>query len=288
MQKSVLSLFILCCSLGTCLAQNNYADRYRFISHLETIGAYSEGLLYIDQLTNQEHSTQRADSLNYLRGRFSYLLKNREDAIQYFQAVSPTVLPLFNASRLYSGLESAYLKDYDTSKAYFNEVQPTNELESELQNYQIGALALLNRDYSTYESLRKDADDMNFHLKDHLVILDKSYLELVNHKPKSPAIAGLMSAVIPGSGKMYNGQFGQGIMTLVTASIFGLQAYEGYRKNGVNSAPFIAFGSLFTLFHISNIYGSVVAVRLGEKNFNNNQNESILLRMHIPIRVLHN
>ncbi|MFT7030049.1 MAG: hypothetical protein ACJA2C_001444 [Marinoscillum sp.] len=287
MQRSVLSLLSFFFCLGISFAQDQFSDRFRFIRHLESIEAYTEGMLYLDQIERQDFSIQRIDSLNYMHGRFSYLLKNRKVAIQYFDKVTTASIPQFNASRFYAGLESAYLGEFAQSKTYFEAIVLQTDLERELQRFQFKALALLQRDFVQYELYQKEESDANFHLKDHGVILDESYRDLIDHKKKSPVIAGLMSAVIPGSGKMYNGQFGQGIMTLVTASIFGLQAYEGYRKDGINSTPFIAFGSLFTLFHISNIYGSVVAVRLGETNFNNNQDESILLRMHIPIRVLH-
>jgi hypothetical protein len=287
-QRSALSLLTFFFCLGSCVAQDQFSDRYKFINHLESIKAYSEGMLYLDQIEKKDFSTQRIDTLNYMYGRFAYLLKNRKEAIQYFDKVTASVIPLFNESRFYAGLESAYLREYSQSKTYFGAIEVRTDLERELQSFQFKAIALLQRDFVKYELYQEEEGNANFHLKDHSDMLDESYRTLLEHKKKSPLIAGLMSAVIPGSGKMYNGQFGQGIMTLVTASIFGFQAFEGFRKNGLNSAPFIAFGSLFTLFHVSNIYGSVVAVRLEERNFNNNQNESILLRMHIPIRVLHN
>lgn len=288
MLKRALSLFALFFSVGICFAQDQFAEKYRFLKHLESIEAYSEGLLYIHQWDLKDMSEQRVDSLNYSLGRFSYLLKDREQAVKYFDKVSLNQKELFNKSRFYAGLESAYLNRLSSSYNYFQSVDAQNEQDKELQLFELKALALLNRDFVQYKSYKVDSEQSSFHLKDHSAILEESYQVLLNHKSKSPVLAGFMSAVIPGSGKIYNGQFGQGIMTLVTASIFGLQAYEGFRKNGLNSAPFITFGSLFTLFHISNIYGSIVAVRLGERNFNNNQDESILLRMHIPIRVLYN
>ena len=41
----------------------------------------------------------------------------------------------------------------------------------------------------------------------------------------------------------------------------GVQAWEGYRKDGVKSPQFIVFSGLFAVFYASNIYGSVTQAK---------------------------
>ena len=87
---------------------------------------------------------------------------------------------------------------------------------------------------------------------------------------------------------MYAGKVGQGIAGLLSTSLFGLQAYEAYRKDGLNSARFIIFGGLFSAFYVANIWGSVFTVKLRRDEFNNAVNKAILVDLHIPLRTIFN
>ncbi len=65
-------------------------------------------------------------------------------------------------------------------------------------------------------------------------------------------------------------------------------AYEAYRKAGAGSARFIAFGSLFSVFYIANIWGSVLAVKIKQKEYYRAYDNQILFDLHIPLRNLYN
>ncbi len=87
-------------------------------------------------------------------------------------------------------------------------------------------------------------------------LADQAGLEL---NPKSPALAGVLSAVIPGSGKMYAGRFKDGLFSLALVGLCGVVAYEGFHHSGWKSVQGILFGSLAFGFYGGNIYGSVLA-----------------------------
>jgi TM2 domain-containing membrane protein YozV len=97
-----------------------------------------------------------------------------------------------------------------------------------------------------------------------------------------------MSAIIPGSGKIYAGQLGQGIAAFLQNAIFGLQAYEGLQKDGIKSPRFIIYGGLFTLFYIGNVWGSALSVQIKRREFNEKVDEQIIFDMHIPLRTIFN
>ena len=114
-------------------------------------------------------------------------------------------------------------------------------------------------------------------------------------KKKSPALAGLMSAVIPGTGKIYAGYKGQGLAAMITVGILGVSAAESYfrpfdrsGKKGYKSPEFIAFGSLFTIFYVGNLWGSVLSVKLAREHELREINDEILFDMHIPLRRIFN
>lgn len=90
---------------------------------------------------------------------------------------------------------------------------------------------------------------------------------------KSAVAAGLMSAILPGTGRWYAGRRADGVLSLITFVTTGWQAYRGFDKNGVRSTRGWIYGSLAGFLYVGNIYGSVVAVRI-----NNDAAESSLLR----------
>jgi hypothetical protein len=78
---------------------------------------------------------------------------------------------------------------------------------------------------------------------------------------KNPAFAGIASAAIPGSGKVYAHRGWDGLYSLLIIGTMLWQAYEGFSKEGYRSARGITFGTLGLTFYAGNIYGSVNAAR---------------------------
>lgn len=83
-----------------------------------------------------------------------------------------------------------------------------------------------------------------------------------SRKPnKSPALAAVMSAVVPGSGKVYSGRAYDGLYSLVALASTVWLSYEGFRDNGVHGASGWIFGGLSAFFYGGNIYGSYAAAQ---------------------------
>lgn len=79
---------------------------------------------------------------------------------------------------------------------------------------------------------------------------------------KSPLLAGIFSALIPGSGKIYTGETGDGITAFILTSLFGYLAYTNFEhEHKLRAWIFTAAG---TGFYLGNIYGSVLSA--GIKN----------------------
>ena len=97
-----------------------------------------------------------------------------------------------------------------------------------------------------------DAEDLNS--------VSTFYDNKVESKYKSPAFAGLLSAVIPGSGKMYVGEWGDGITALVVTSLFAFLAYDNFHADHTTRAWI--FTGLGAFFYAGNIYGSVASAQI--------------------------
>ena len=73
---------------------------------------------------------------------------------------------------------------------------------------------------------------------------------------KKPAMAGFLSAVLPGSGKLYVGRPKSFFNVLFAHVLYGLSVYESNRKLGLKN-PYTVFCISYSgLFYLANIYGS--------------------------------
>jgi len=83
-------------------------------------------------------------------------------------------------------------------------------------------------------------------------------LEKGNHlSGKSPLVAGVLSAIIPGSGQMYAGRFYDGMVSFVLNASFLYLSAEGFRTG--NNSTGLFFGVIELGWYSSNIYGAVNA-----------------------------
>ncbi len=85
---------------------------------------------------------------------------------------------------------------------------------------------------------------------------------------KSPLLAGILSAVIPGSGKIYSGDVGNGLISFTVNVLLGYLAYTNFSHDH-NIRAWI-FSGLGVFFYAGNIYGSVASAQLfnAKVNFN--------------------
>lgn len=76
---------------------------------------------------------------------------------------------------------------------------------------------------------------------------------------KSPTKAAIMSAIIPGLGKVYAGEIGDGITAFLFTGLFTYLAVDRFQKDQTTSAWL--FTALAAFFYGGNIYGSATAVQ---------------------------
>jgi TM2 domain-containing membrane protein YozV len=92
------------------------------------------------------------------------------------------------------------------------------------------------------------------------------YMEIsrqaLDEKRKSPALAAVMSTFIPGSGKIYTGDWKDGLVALLFVGTTGWQAQRAFHKQGVKSVRGWIFASISFGFHIGNIFGSHKSAKL--------------------------
>ena len=70
----------------------------------------------------------------------------------------------------------------------------------------------------------------------------KEYRNRINFKPRSPVVAGVLSSIVQGLGKVYLGKKREGIRALIPVLLLGGQAWEAYRvQKNIKNPRFIFF-----------------------------------------------
>lgn len=131
--------------------------------------------------------------------------------------------------------------------------------------------------------LKKDWDSANLFAANHSNLNKtlRSYVDQAsNINYKSPALAASMSAIVPGSGKVYAGQWKDGIIGFLFIASSAWQSYRGFQKNGVESAYGWIFGGISFGFYTGNIFGSYKAVR----QYNQQKDNSIVSKTRSYIK----
>lgn len=77
---------------------------------------------------------------------------------------------------------------------------------------------------------------------------------------KNPVTSGVLSAIIPGAGKFYTGEFGDGIAALLMTGIFAFLSYDNF--NADHNFRGWLFAGISSLFYAGNIYGSIAAAQI--------------------------
>lgn len=85
---------------------------------------------------------------------------------------------------------------------------------------------------------------------------------------KKPWLAGTMSAIVPGLGKVYTGYYKDGIMAFLMTGVSAYQAYRGFKAKGAGSGIFIIYTGLTAGFYLGNIYGAVKSARQKNRRIN--------------------
>jgi hypothetical protein len=86
-------------------------------------------------------------------------------------------------------------------------------------------------------------------------------------KPKSKALAFGLATLVPGSGKVYLGQWKDGLAAFVYTGLSVWQSYRGFDKKGIKSIYGWGFGGLATGFYLGNVYGTMKSLKIRRQKY---------------------
>lgn len=264
--KFKLGFFLLCFAAlhSNMLAQNggdniySYSNSLKFAEHLSRIKDYKYASMEYERLLALK---PEKDSLcmSLLQ---SYRLGGEWDlGIQSFHFHRPNIeyLPPFLSHEF---LKLLILKE-DFKKIDFflknNGLLPNNYKEEiSLSSF------LLQKDWNI-------AYDYSLAHQIHDPLLLSYAKKGVSLKVKKPIMAGFLSVLVPGLGKVYAGDWKNGLSSLLMVGTSVFAASRGFNARGINSGMGWVFTGLGTVFYMSSIYGS----HKEAKNYNYKKSEDL-------------
>ena len=226
----------------------------------------------------QENILKFADHLfcqkDYLRASDEYLrLSNdlRDDEINFKIALS------------YSSIE-----DYSKARLFFSKIQPESNYFSNSSLEQLKIIFLEEKYFELRKSIQNNKAKFKkstpveklFYLSylkdnenlppfeefskpfsaDELKNITALYNIKLNPSEKSPTIAAILSAMLPGAGKIYTGEIGDGIYAFLSTGLFAFLAYDSFKAN--HEFRGWLFSGLASGFYSGNIYGSAASAQI--------------------------
>lgn len=220
----------------------SFSEEEEFFKHLRNEGLHKESLFLLSNMQSSSDSTRVSLEKAFLFQE----MKSLDSAKFYYQRNSLQSISSQKFYKDYLRLKFR-MQEYDAVDSFLNEF-PEQTYDLKEMTY---SMEMVKGKYQPDELGSLDIPlDIRF-----------SYERFYKDQKKSSALAGLYSALIPGMGKVYIGKKRQGFNMFLSNTVLAIQAYESYRKRGIESARFIVFGSAFSFFYISNIVGSIIGTK---------------------------
>jgi hypothetical protein len=262
-------------------SQNQESCNLKFINHLVDKGDYKEALFLLD--STDCNSPELNDSVNYLRGWSLYSLKRLLPSSENLIKVKPESY-FYLKSHFFAAYNYTHTGNYEKAFQTLSEIALSSEEQLSLKNFEIAGISLLKGDTAGFGESFDKVNQSFYAITESSDNLKKISYDLRNHKRKSPLVAGLLSGVIPGSGKFYAGKRGEAVSSFIATTALGVITLENYRNSGIKSLNTIAFATAFAFSYTANIYGAVLSVNILETEYRENVKNSILFNLHIPLR----
>jgi TM2 domain-containing membrane protein YozV len=190
--------------------------------------------------------------------------------------------------------------DFALSKKYFSQIKGTSEC-SELSKLELMKILFLEGNFSDMRKYSELNGKINLKLymisflKDREIILERNdflipfgekekpeaaelYQNRVSPEKKNPLLASLISAIIPGSGKIYTGEITDGIFALLATGLFTFLAYDNFKAD--HTFRGWLFSGLAAGFYAGNVYGSYASAQI----FNARVSYEFNLRLDLFLR----
>ena len=229
--------------------------------YLRAAGEYQRYLFYLSEASGESEQIRYKIALCY---RFA---GENEQAIRNFEMLLRSRPQSQFTSRAYYQIGATYflMDEFEQSAQFLSEVLPRIvDVRQHTEAEQlIGLSYLMQKQWSEASALFKTLQGSGVISVREKASVYQGYAETGTQLPsRSPFLAGVLSTILPGAGRLYTGRIGDALTSLLTVGIVGWQAYDGFQRDGLSSVKGWTLGTLGGIFYVGNIYGSVVSARV--------------------------
>ena len=209
---------------------------------------------------------------------------NQEKSIQEFQKLikQSSNHNIVSSGYFQIGVSYFLLEQYGKSAEYLEKSLPhisDGRYHAEAEQV-IGLSTLMQRKWESAEVIFKRLQHSDvIEVREKASIYNKYAIQGKHLPRRSPLLAGLMSTVVPGSGRLYTGRINDALTSLITVGITGWQAYDGFHRDGLSSVKGWTLGTLSGIFYLGNIYGSVISAHV----YNEHVSEEFLSTLYVTL-----
>lgn len=222
-----------------------------------------------------------SDTLTYLKAWTAYSAMELDSAAELFTKV-PASSCYYDKSFFYGVVSHVHQGRYRDAMTMLEGYKGGMQA---LRSYQAAGVSMLMGDRAGAVSSLSDIVHADVYaLQTGRTELENILAERFDKPSRSPVLAAAMSAVIPGSGKIYAGRLDEGISSLLGVGVLAALTTENWVKCGPGDWKTILFGALGSILYIGNIYGSYMSVGIINDNLHDAQNTAIVYNLHIPLR----
>lgn len=264
-------------------AQRNALADYRFGSYLLGKGLMRDAVTLTHTLAD-DYTPAGLDTMRYLKGWTLYQMQDFRSARGAFAEVTPHS-SFYPKSAFYGAICDLEGGDLEGAKSRLESfaLSPHAADYKELLAFERGGIALLEGDYTAYEEQKRSFSYSHFALSGEQQALDR----IAQNRPKelSPWVAGVASAIVPGLGKIYAGNVGEGVASFLLVGAFAALTADSWAKADTPANwRTITYGTIGSLLYIGNIFGSIASVKVYYKNFEEINRQAVMYSIHIPLR----
>lgn len=227
-------------------------------------GDYYRAITEYKKLTFLFPDSERLSEAFYQIGMAYYKGKDYKSAVNSFAKVRKAYTAgNYCSAAFYEGLSYSKLGLPDKAALSFERARLFDESHPDAANAQLG-LSLNALDKDSVADSRANLDEfLAGYPEDERVPGVKASFGLLDEyesQPrKSPALAGAISAVIPGSGQMYSEHYKDGLMAFVVNGLFIAGTIAALDDDNYALAAIV--GGVGLPFYVGNIYGAANATR---------------------------
>lgn len=233
---------------------------------------FSQSIDSINSLHSFENIIKFADHLfcekDYLRAAEEYLRVDKtliNETNNFKTALSCSNIGDYSlAGKLFSAIKESspfyYSSKLELMKMLFLE-EKYSELDefSKINDLQNSKLYLISF-FKNNEKIIQPNNFLEAFDETEKVEVMNLYQLKINAPNRNPFFASILSAIIPGAGKIYTGEISDGIFSFITTGLFAFLSYDNFKADHKFRAWL--FGGLAAGFYAGNVYGSYASAQI--------------------------